>query len=127
MRAVLGWLRGEAKHCSMVAIPTLAQEDAKRPNREHEHLVGERTSIVNRMKATMARHGIRGFKLKLRKASEQFAKLRTPEGRTTAAQHPGRAASATWRGCGLCAIRSRQSRSSGWSACARRRRTARIR
>jgi len=80
MRAVLGWLRGEAKHCSMVAIPTLAQEDARRPNREHEHLSGERTSIVNRMKAAMARHGIRSFKLKLSKASEQIEKLRTPEG-----------------------------------------------
>ncbi len=81
MRAVLGWLRGEAKHCSMVAIPTLAQEDAKRPNREHEHLVGERTGILNRLKATMIRHGIRGFKVKLRKASERLAKLRTPEDR----------------------------------------------
>src|SRR5260370_29866445 len=79
-RAVLGWLRGEPKHCSMVDVPTLAQEDAKRPNREHEHLVGERTRIVNRMKATMARHGIRGFKLNLRKARKQFAELRMPEG-----------------------------------------------
>jgi transposase len=30
-RAFLGWLRGERDHCSMVAIPTLAEEDAKRP------------------------------------------------------------------------------------------------
>src|SRR5712664_4199513 len=29
LRAVLGWLRGEPKHCSMVAIPTLEEEDAK--------------------------------------------------------------------------------------------------
>jgi hypothetical protein len=27
-----GW--GERNHCKMVAIPTLAQENAKRPNRE---------------------------------------------------------------------------------------------
>ena len=80
MRAVLGWLRGEPKHCSMVAIPTLAEEDARRPNREHEHLVGERTSIVCRLKATMVRHGIRNFNVKLRKACEQLAGLRTPEG-----------------------------------------------
>jgi transposase len=80
MRAVLGWLRGEPKHCSMVAIPTLAEEDARRPNREHEHLVGERTSIVNRLQATMARLGIRGFNVKLRKACEQLEQLRTPEG-----------------------------------------------
>jgi hypothetical protein len=31
-RAFLGWLRGEAKHCSMAAIPTLEGEDTKRPN-----------------------------------------------------------------------------------------------
>jgi transposase len=80
MRAVLGWLRGEAKHCSMVAIPTLAQEDARRPNREHETLVKERSRIVNRMKATMVRLGVHGFNVKLRKAWEKLAGLRTPEG-----------------------------------------------
>ena len=47
-RALLGWLRGEPKHCSMVAIPTLAEEDGKRPNREHQYLVGYRTSILSR-------------------------------------------------------------------------------
>jgi transposase len=80
MRAFLGWLRGEPKHCSMAAIPSLAEEDARRPNREHEHLVGERTSIVNRLKAAMVRLGIRGFNIKLRKAAEKLEKLRTPEG-----------------------------------------------
>ena len=30
-RAFLGWLRGERDHCKMAAIPSLAQEDAKRP------------------------------------------------------------------------------------------------
>jgi transposase len=80
MRAVLGWLRGEAKHCSMVAIPTLAEEDARRPSREHETLVKERGRIVNRMKATMARLGIRNFNIKLRKALEKLQGLRTPEG-----------------------------------------------
>jgi transposase len=31
-RAFLGWLRGEPKHCSMAAIPTLEDEDARRPS-----------------------------------------------------------------------------------------------
>ena len=61
-RAFLGWLRGERGHCSMAAIPTLEEEDAKRPNREREGLVGERTRIVNRIKSALARLGIRGFK-----------------------------------------------------------------
>jgi transposase len=79
-RSLLGWLRGEKKHCSMAAIPTLEQEDAKRPNREREQLVGKRTGIVNRMKAALVRLGIRRFNPKLRKAPQQLADLRTPEG-----------------------------------------------
>ena len=31
-RAFLGWLRGERNHCGMVAIPTIEEEDARRPN-----------------------------------------------------------------------------------------------
>jgi len=78
-RAFLGWLRGEPDHCSMVAIPSLAAEDAKRPNREREALVGERSRLVNRMKSALARLGIRGFKPTLRKAAEHLDMLRTPE------------------------------------------------
>jgi transposase len=79
-RAFLGWLRGERGHCRMAAVPTLEAEDARRPNRERESLVGERTRIVNRMKATLARLGIRGFKPTLRKAPALLAALATPEG-----------------------------------------------
>ena len=79
-RAFLGWLRGEPDHCSMTMIPTIAEEDARRPNRERENLVGQRTRIVNRMKACLVRFGIRNFKPTLRKASERLETLTTPEG-----------------------------------------------
>jgi transposase len=79
-RAFLGWLRGERDHCKMCAIPTSAEEDAKRPHRERETLVGEHTTIINRVKATLARLGIRGFNPKLKKAPERLGHLRTPEG-----------------------------------------------
>ena len=79
-RAVLGWLRGERDHCKMVAIPTIKDEDAKRPNRERDSLVGERSRIVNRMKAALVRLGIRGFNPKLKRAAERLDGLRTPEG-----------------------------------------------
>src|SRR4051812_8654264 len=79
-RVFLGWLRGEPGHCTMAAIPTLEEEDARRPNRERESLVGERTRVVNRIKATLARLGIRGFKPTVRGASERLDTLRTPEG-----------------------------------------------
>jgi transposase len=79
-RAFLGWLRGERGHCSMAAIPSLEGEDAKRPGRERENLVGERTRSGNRVKSTLARLGIRGFKPTLRTAAQQLERLRTPEG-----------------------------------------------
>jgi transposase len=79
-RGFLGWLRGERGHCSMARVPTIAEEDAKRPNRERECLVGERTRIVNRMKATLARLGIRNFKLTLRQTAERLATVHIPEG-----------------------------------------------
>jgi transposase len=79
-RSFLGWLRGERDHCKMVAIPTLAEEDAKRPSRERENLVGEQTRLVNRLKAAFVRLGIRGFNPKLKTAAERLDALRTPEG-----------------------------------------------
>lgn len=79
-RAFLGWLRGEPDHCSMAAIPTLTEEDAKRPGRERESLVGERTRIINRIKGALARLGIREFKPMLRRAPQLLETLRTPEG-----------------------------------------------
>jgi transposase len=79
-RAFLGWLRGEPDHCTMAAIPTLTEEDAKRPGRERESLVGERTRIINRIKGALARLGIREFKPMLRSAPQLLETLRTPEG-----------------------------------------------
>jgi transposase len=80
VRVFLGWLRGERGHCSMVAVPSIEEEDAKRPSRERESLVGERTRIINRMKSALARLGIRGFKPELRRAPQRVEGLRTPEG-----------------------------------------------
>jgi hypothetical protein len=34
------WLRGERDHCKVVEIPTMKDEDAKRPNREHWGIAG---------------------------------------------------------------------------------------
>jgi transposase len=79
-RAFLGWLRGERNHCKMAAIPTFAEEDAKRPYRERDTLVGEHTTIINRIKATLTRLGIRNFDPKLEKSPDRLEQLRTPEG-----------------------------------------------
>src|ERR1700745_538290 len=79
-RGVRGGLRGDGGHDSMARVPTIAEEDAKRPNRERECLVKERTRLVNRIKGTLARLGIRNFKPPLRQATERLATVHTPEG-----------------------------------------------
>src|SRR4030088_2435458 len=79
-RAFLGWVRGQRDLRQMVGGPTRKDEDAKRPNRERESLVGEQTRIINRMKATLIRLGIRGFNPKLKKAAGRLEDLRTTEG-----------------------------------------------
>jgi transposase len=79
-RAFLGWLRGEAKHCSMAAIPSLAEEDARRAQRERQTLGHEGSRIVNRIKSSLARLGIRGFNPKRRDAVARLGGLRTGEG-----------------------------------------------
>jgi transposase len=79
-RAFLGWLRGEPDHCGMAAVPALEEEDARRPTRERQNLTGERTRLINRMKACLIRLGIRNFKPTLRKAPQRLEALRTPEG-----------------------------------------------
>ena len=77
-RGFLGWLRGERGHCKMVVVATLAEEDAKRPNREREALVAEASSLIARLKSTFVRLGIRGFNPKLKTAPGRLAALRTP-------------------------------------------------
>ncbi len=79
-RAFVGWLRGERNHCKMVAVPTLAEEDAKRPSRERERLVAERSQIDTRLKAAFVRLGIRNFNAKGANAMSKLEALKTPEG-----------------------------------------------
>jgi transposase len=79
-RAFVGWLRGERRHCSMAAVPSLAAEDAKRAQRERRTLIGEATRLVNRLKAALARLGIRAFDVKRRDAAARLDALRTGEG-----------------------------------------------
>src|ERR1019366_9558635 len=67
-------------HCSMAIVPTVAEEDAKRPHRERDSLVHERTSTVNRRKSILIQSGEGKLNAFLRKASEKLDAGRTPEG-----------------------------------------------
>ena len=53
-RSFFGWLRGERDHCKMVEIPTMKDEDAKRPNREHDSLIAPLTQIEPSAKGLLA-------------------------------------------------------------------------
>jgi transposase len=64
----------------MAAIPTAAEEDARRPSRGHQRLREESTALISRMKSTLVRSGIRNFNVKLVKACERLEALRGPEG-----------------------------------------------
>lgn len=79
-RAFLGWLRGERGHCSMAAVPSLAEEDARRASRERRVLTQEATRIVNRIRSALVRLGIRGFSPTGRQAAERLGGLATGEG-----------------------------------------------
>jgi len=81
-RGFLGWLRGERGHCTVANVPTMEEEDAKRPHREREGLVHEQTRVVNRMKSALIQFGVRNFNPKLRKARVKLETVRTPEGKS---------------------------------------------
>ena len=49
LRTLLAWLRGEPRVCSIVRIPSEAEEDMRRPERERERLVSERVALENRI------------------------------------------------------------------------------
>jgi len=80
MRTFIGWLRGEAEHRRMVVVPSIEAEDAKTPHRERVARSRECTKVINRMKATLARLGIRDFKPDLKKAANRLDELRLPTG-----------------------------------------------
>jgi transposase len=79
-RALLGWLRGERGHCKMAAIPSLEEEDDKRPCRERKVLVVECGRIVNRLKAVLVRLGIKDVNIRLQRTWAKLDDLRTPQG-----------------------------------------------
>ena len=77
LRALLGWLRGEPRHCTMAPIPSEAEEDMREPGRQREALVAARLKVENRMRSLLTRFGIANFRPRLKKAAELLTKLRT--------------------------------------------------
>ncbi len=61
VRTLARLVRGELDACRVVAVPSEAEEDGKRPHREYERLVKEQTAHRNRLKALLFAQGIRDF------------------------------------------------------------------
>jgi transposase len=80
LRVLAAYLRGDRQSCSMVRVPTLEEEDAKRIHRERENLVQERLRIENRIEALLFAQGIRK-RPSLRSWERDLANLRTGDGR----------------------------------------------
>ena len=80
LRTLMAWLRGEPRVCSMVPIPSEADEEARRAYREREDLTGERRSIVNKIDGILATLGIKGYKALRRDRREQLNCARQPDG-----------------------------------------------
>ena len=80
LRTLMAWLRGEPRVCSMVPIPSEADEEARRAHREREDLTRERRSIVNKIDGILATLGIKGYKALRRDRREQLSCARQPGG-----------------------------------------------
>ena len=91
LRALMAWLRGEPRVCSMVPIPSEADEEARRANREREDLT--RRSIVNKIDGILATLGVKGYKALRRDRRGQLDCARQPARATAVAQHPHRKSS----------------------------------
>jgi hypothetical protein len=80
LRVLAAYIGGDRQVCSMVRVPTAAEEDAKRLHREREHLVQERTRLENRILALLATQGIRD-RPSLRTWERDLNTMRTGDGR----------------------------------------------
>ena len=79
VRALMAWARGEEQVFSVVEVPTIKQEDAKRTLRERKRLVKERSQHTNRIKGLLATQGIYDFRPLRRDRHGQLDGLDLPE------------------------------------------------
>jgi transposase len=80
LRILAAHANGDHKVCSVVRVPTIEEEDAKRQHREREHLVQERIRIENRIAALLTTQGIRK-RPSLRSWEKDMEEMRTGDGR----------------------------------------------
>jgi transposase len=80
LRSLMAYLRDEPKVWSVVRVPSVAEEDARRLHRERDRLVLERVQHVNRIKGLCALHGIYDYHPLRPQATARLEQLRTAQG-----------------------------------------------
>ena len=79
LRILAAHAKGDHDVCSVVRVPTIEEEDAKRQHREREHLVQERVRIENRIAALLTTQGVRK-RPSLRSWQKDMEEMRTGDG-----------------------------------------------
>jgi transposase len=82
VRALIRHLRGEPEACSVVHVPSVEHEDARRLHRERRRLIAERVQHVNRIKGLCATQGIYHYAPLRKDHLARLDDLRTGDGRT---------------------------------------------
>jgi transposase len=81
LRALARYLRGEPDACSVVRVPDIEQEDARRLHCERHRLIQERVQHVNRIKGLCATQGIYDYEPLRSDRKAQLEGLRSGDGR----------------------------------------------
>lgn len=81
VRVLMAFWRGEPKVCSIVRIPSIAEEDAKRLHRERQFLMKERVQHIGRIKGLLATQGVHDFRPGRRDWRTQLETAITGDGR----------------------------------------------
>jgi transposase len=77
---LMAWMRGDPRLCSMVRVPSVADEDRRRLSWERKALIEERTMHVNRIKGVLFSVGVRGYEPTRRDRRERLEELQTGDG-----------------------------------------------
>ena len=88
-RSLMADARGEHRVFSVVRVPRVDEEDAKRGHRERYRLIKERVAHANRIKGLLALHGIHGFRPLRRDRRARLEALRGWDGRPLPAAAKG--------------------------------------
>ncbi|HEY2532186.1 MAG TPA: IS110 family transposase [Xanthobacteraceae bacterium] len=81
LRSLMAYLRGEPKVWSVVRVPSVAEEDARRLHRERDRLIEERGQHVNRIEGLCAIQGIYDYRPMRADRLARLEGLRTAQGK----------------------------------------------